>query len=113
MLAQAARNTAFESKLAEWPEAMAFYGIDQNQAQKEGISEKQIAFLVLAVNALTLDADLKGTDVTKQIRSSYWVRLFSSEVTKRTWKYSRNCISDNWRAEIDRFLNSEAQATSG
>jgi hypothetical protein len=48
--AQMERFFLFEGKLAEWPEAFHFYDIDLEAARREGVTEKQIAYLVLAID---------------------------------------------------------------
>jgi hypothetical protein len=99
------RNVEFEGKLAEWPEAFKFYGIDLHNAEKDGISKEQITFLILSINALSSICQAKGESVYEQIKkNSYRKRMFSQKETRKAWKYARECFSDSTREDIDRYL---------
>jgi hypothetical protein len=117
--AQMERFFLFEGKLAEWPEAFHFYDIDLEAARREGVTEKQIAYLVLAVNALMADyrsrpgrTGLFGrrrTLVEFIAASSYWSHLLSRPRTALVWRWAEYCVSEPSRSQISRYLDSAAK----
>lgn len=117
--AQMERFFLFEGKLAEWPEAFLFYDIDLEAARREGISEKEIAYLVLAINALMADyrsrpghvgvLHRKCTLVEFITDSTYWSHLLSQPRTTLVWRWAANCVSEPWRSEITTFTGKAQQ----
>ncbi len=112
--AQMERFFLFEGKLAEWPEAFHFYDIDLEAARREGVTEKQIAYLVLAINALMADYRSRPgrvgflgrsrTLVEFVAASTYWSHLLRQPRTALVWRWAGNCVSEPWRTEIARFV---------
>jgi hypothetical protein len=99
------RNAEFEGKLAEWPEAFKFYGIDLHMAEKDDISKEQITFLIMSINALSSICQAKGESIYEQIKNSdYRKRMFSQKETRKAWKYARECFTEYSRRDIDRYL---------
>jgi hypothetical protein len=120
--AQMERFFLFEGKLAEWPEAFHFYDIDLEAARREGVTEKQIAYLVLAINALMADyrsrpgrTGLLGrprTLVEFVAASTYWSHLLRQPRTALVWRWAENCVSEPWRSEIARFVAQSSSVAS-
>lgn len=99
------RDTQFEGRLAEWPEAFQFYGIDLETARKEGVSAQQIAYLILSVNAMTYACSAIGRSVYEHLTSSdYRQRMFSHAETRKAWKFARSCIPKASGEQIDRYI---------
>jgi hypothetical protein len=95
----------FEGKLADWPDALEFYGVDLESAREDSISPQQIAYLVLAVDSQILYCETQGKDLAKHFRRyDYAGRLFSYTRTRAAWTYARRCVSDKYRKQIDSFL---------
>ena len=99
------RNAIFEGRLAEWPETFKLYGVDLQDAEKEGVTKELIAYLVLSFNSLTSVCDIEGESVYDQLQhNNYRRRMFDQEITRKAWKYVRRFSSNNYR-DVDRYLN--------
>jgi len=99
------RDTSFEARLADWPSALKFHGIDLEAARKEDISPKDIAYLVLSVGALCAYCTSHGKKIYDYLtESDYRQRMFDQQPTRETWKYARHCFPSNVRDDIDRFI---------
>ena len=120
--AQMERFFQFEGKLAEWPDALTFYDIDREAARRDGVTSEQIAYVVLAVNALMADYRSRPGRVRPLGRtrdlvefigaSSYWSHLLGQPRTALVWRYARNCVSEPWREQITRFVETNRSAES-
>jgi hypothetical protein len=119
--AQMERFFLFEGKLAEWPDALTFYDIDREAARRDGVTSEQIAYVVLAINALMADYRSRPGRVRSLGRvrnlkefieaSSYWSHLLRQPRTALVWRYARNCVSEPWREQITRFVDAHSSAT--
>lgn len=100
------RNLAFEGKVADWPEAFDFYGIDIEAAQKEGITLNHMAYLINALNSQASVAMAKGISVYDHIKQSgYRQNMYSHEITRKTWKYVKDMFSDRGtKIHVDKYL---------
>lgn len=108
LLSQADRNTAYEARLADWPEALRFYGIDPDALKPEDPSPRQIAYLVLSVNALTAKCDLMEIEVCEYLQmkeADYYRFMFSHRETRRAWDFAKRCISSRWSEDISDYLD--------
>lgn len=103
------RNLEFESKLAEWPDALKFYGIDvQKIKQDEGISEQQITYIVLSIHSLSAYCQVLDIDIYDQMKKSdYRQKLFSHRETRKVWKYAKLVFSENVSEKIDKYLDEQ------
>ena len=102
------RNSDVESKLAKWPEALKFYGIDLQDAKKDNISKEQITYLILSLNALYSYCQAEGISIYEEIRNNdYRKRMFSQKETRKTWEYAQNFFQDHVKSEIDKYLKEE------
>lgn len=100
-----ARDTQFEGRLADWPDAFKFYGIDLEAARKESVKPEQIAYLILSVNAMTYASDAANRSVYKHLTTNdYREWMFSQAETRRVWKFARRCIPKPSRQQIDRYI---------
>jgi len=101
------RNFEFESKLANWPEAYRFFGIDIDEVEKnEGISKNQITYLVLSIHALHSHCRAYKESIYEHIsKNDYRQRMFANKKTRKAWKYARLLFSDYIRKGIDRYLS--------
>lgn len=99
------RNDFFEGKLAEWPDAFKFYGVNLDSAKKDGVSKEQIAYLVMSINALTSLSQSKGQTLAETLmNNTYRFKMFSHKETQTAWKYARKCFSDQTVEGIDIYL---------
>jgi hypothetical protein len=99
------RNTTFEARLAEWPEALRFHGIDIEAAKKDGLTAKDIAYIILSTEGLVGYCDALGISIYDQLlKSDYRQMMFAQLDTRKAWKYARLCIPAIQRGQIDRFL---------
>ncbi len=99
------RDTQFEGRLAEWPDAFRFYGVDIEAARKEGISPQQITYLILSVNAMTYACSALDRTIYEHLTTNdYRQRMFSYAVTRRAWKFARPCIPKASGEQIDRYI---------
>ena len=99
------RNAGFEGKLAEWPDAFKFYGIDLEKAKEDNISKEQLTFLIMSINALCAVCKAKGKSIYDHIKDSdYRKRMFSHKETRDTWKCARKCFSEHRGKDIDKYL---------
>ncbi len=99
------RDNSFESKLADWPSALKFHGINLKAASKQGISPQDIAYLVLSVGALCAYCTAHGKAIYEQLRESdYRQRMFEQSATRKVWKYARYCFPSDIQENIDRFI---------
>ena len=99
------RNNTFEAKLGDWEEALALHGIDTAEAKNEGISFRQIAYLILVANAITTYAQHRGTTPYNILAEREYSRmLFSGTLTQKTWRYAKHCISDPTRTDVDKYI---------
>ncbi len=99
------RDTSFEARLADWPGALKFHGIDLKAAAKEKISAEDIAYLVLSVGAFCSYCTAHGKSEYDFLKESdYRQRMFAQIVTRRTWKYARLCFPKKIREGIERFI---------
>lgn len=99
------RDTVFEGRLGEWPNALRFHGIDVEAAEKDSITAKDIEYIGLSVGGLSAYCDAVGVTIYDQLlKSDYRQRMFAQLDTRRVWKYARSCIPAVQRAPIDRFL---------
>ena len=89
------RNLSFEEKLVDWKEAFELYGIDLNEAKKDGVTQKHIAYLILCLNAQSATATALGISVSDYINQSKWRQnMYRQNITKKTWKYARQMFED-------------------
>lgn len=99
------RNMTFEGRLADWPDAFRFYGVDVEKAKTDGISPEQITYLVLSINSLSSIAQFSGISMKEEIEgNAYRERMFKNEVTRMTWKYARYFFSDDTVEAVDEYL---------
>jgi len=98
----------FEGKLADWPDAFEFYGVDLKKAKQENISAQQIAYLIMALDSHILFCEAHSMNLSDHLNNyDYARRLFSYPRTRTAWKYARRCISDKHRREIDNYLKNK------
>ncbi len=101
------RNSSFEGKLFECPEALALMGVDLEEAEREGVSPSLIAYMVMNMNAAISYCTATGRKLEDHIRDSrYRRRLFKQDISRRTWKYARLFSVDAFE-KIDIYLKEE------
>ncbi|MBN2812968.1 MAG: hypothetical protein JXQ80_02765 [Bacteroidales bacterium] len=99
------RDLSFEGKLADWPDAFIIHGINIEAAKAEGITAKQIAYLILSINALAVYCRANSIGIYEQIIvSDYRQRMFAQPHTQLVWRYARFCIPMDIAKSIDRYL---------
>jgi hypothetical protein len=99
------RDSVFESRLAEWPSALRFHGIDVESAKKDGLEPGDIIYLILSIGGLIAFSEAEDITVYDQLlKSDYRQRMFAQTETRTAWKYARLCIPFEQRDDIDRFL---------
>jgi hypothetical protein len=77
------RDTSYEAKLAEWPSALKFHGIDLKAAQKDRIAPEDITYLVLSVGAWIAYCTAIGGRIYSQLKESdYRQRMFAQVCTR-------------------------------
>ena len=99
------RNLSFEEKLFSWKGAFELYGIDLNEAKKDGVTQEHIAYLVLCLNAQSATAEGLGISVLDHIHQSKWRQnMYRQSITKKTWKYARQMFEDFTVKDVDEYL---------
>jgi len=98
-------NNSFETRLFDNEELFKLYGIDLNKAKEEGISSKMIAYLVLMINTGKSQAQQFNMTLDELMANSDYVhRIFSEEITRKVWKYSRVCHREEIRKAVESYL---------
>ena len=99
------RDSSFEGRLGDWPEAFKLHGIDIEAARVDGVSPEQVAYMILSVNGLTAYCKANGLNVYAQLKKSdYRQRMFAQPDTRRVWRYARICIPKDIAGEIDKYI---------
>lgn len=100
------RNTAFEQRLADWPDALEFHGIDKDLLEADGLTIEQVVYLVLSTNALVGTCKSLAVTVYDYIHSSSYRKLmYEQPATRCAWKYARRLFSSEYREGVDRYLH--------
>lgn len=99
------RNLTFEGRLSDWPAAFDFYGVDLEEAEKEGITKEHITYLILSINTLSSIAMYHGKKMSEELDgNTYRERMFENETTRKTWKYVRRFFGKKTIKAIDEYL---------
>lgn len=98
------RWSKYEGMLGEIPEALKFYNIDLDELKEEGISPKEVAFLVMALNAAVTAARIANIKTSELIgNSDYWQIIMKSPQTKKVWRHAQKCF-DPSMSVIENFM---------
>lgn len=113
-LFHAQRNFETEGRLAEWPEAFEFHGVDLEEAERRNISKEQIAYLVRSFTALSAICIVRGVTMYEELQQNdYRKRMLAQAKTREVWPYAKPFFFEATVSDVDRFLRenySEAYA---
>jgi len=102
------RNIMVEGMLKDIPEALSLYGINIKEAEKNGISNGQIAYLISSLNAMIGFCKAENITIKDHLQcSDYRKNMFDQASTLNTWDYARFVFSEETREAIDNYLSSK------
>lgn len=105
------RDTKYEARLAEWPAAFKFHGIDLEAAKREDLTPEQITYLIVSIGAMVSYCSARNCDLRQHLETSdYRRRMFAQPYTRRAWKYARLCIDRESAKVIDAYLREKHAA---
>lgn len=104
-----ARYSNVEANLANWPDALRFYGIDINEAKEKNISPEMITYLILYVNSIHAKCKSSGASFKEELESNEMKkRILLNPEAINAWKFARNAFGGELSKEIDRLISEKA-----
>ncbi len=99
------RNNSFEGRIDDCPECLRFYGIDLDEMKRDGISHKEISYLVQGLNLTKSVCNSENISVEDFfIDNEYWQNLLVQPKTKIVWKYAQKLMTGDIKIALDKIL---------
>lgn len=99
------RNFAYEGLLVEIPSALRFYGIDPNILDEDDLSTKDVAYMIMSINALSAYCRVKGISIAQHLSNNdYRKHILAQPITHKAWRYARYAFASDTRQPVDDYI---------